>query len=364
MARSMAVLLRGLDKPGELGDEKFMAGEETNKKAGGRASARRTGPHVAVVLPCYRTAGTVASVVAAIGPEVRTIIAVDDACPDGTGDALAAIEDDRLTVLRHAKNAGVGAAMVTGYREALARRADIVVKMDSDGQMDAAMLARLVKPIVEGRADYTKGNRFFHPEDVTAMPAVRLLGNAVLSLFAKVSSGYWPVVDPNNGYTAIEARVLSNLPLDRIAKRYFFESDMLFRLGALRAVVQDVPMPAIYAGEKSSLSVAGAIMPFYVGHLRNALKRIAYAYFLRDFNVASLELLLGVPAFLIGTIIGAVFWLQSSLSGVPATAGMVMLAGLPVIVGVFLILSFINYDVQNVPRNPIHPVLDRRDEGG
>ncbi len=333
-----------------------------SEKLGMNAEVKKS-PHIAVVMPCYRAAGSAAGVVAAIGADVTTIIAVDDGCPDKTGDALtASCKDDRLIVLHHAENKGVGAAMVTGYREALTRGADIVVKIDSDGQMDPALVPRLIKPIVEGRADYTKGNRFFHPEDVSAMPGARLFGNAVLSLFAKVSSGYWPILDPNNGFTAIEAKVLSHLPLDRIAPRYFFESDMLFRLGALRAVVQDVPMTARYDGETSSLSVMGSILPFLFGHMKNTIKRVAYSYFLRDFNMGTLELLLGVPLFMMGFTIGVLYWLESAVSGVPATAGSVMLAGLPVIVGAFFILSFVNYDVQNVPRIALHPLLDRRDK--
>lgn len=323
--------------------------------------AKQPKPHIAVVLPCYRTADRAGAVIDAIGPEVATIIAVDDACPDKTGDRLETESTDkRLTVLRHDQNQGVGAAMVTGYKEALRLGADIIVKIDSDGQMDPALLPRLVKPILEGRADYTKGNRFFHPEDVSAMPGARLFGNAVLSLFAKVSSGYWPVVDPNNGYTAIEARVLSHLPLDRIARRYFFESDMLFRLGALRAVVHDIPMQARYDGETSSLSVVGSVFPFLWGHLRNSMKRIAYLYFLRDFNIGTLALLLGVPLFIVGIVVGSYYWLESVLSGVPATAGQVMLGGLPVILGGALILSFINFDVQSVPRTAIHPIMPKR----
>ena len=284
---------------------------------------------------------------------------VDDACPEKTGDLVeSTISEPRVRILRHAVNQGVGGAVMTGYREALANGADIVVKIDGDGQMDPALLAQFVRPIADGYADYTKGNRFFDIASMKHMPAVRLIGNAGLSFMSKLSTGYWDVFDPTNGYTAIHRGVLAALPLDKISGRYFFESDMLFRLGTLRARVQDIPMRAVYRGETSSLSVRHAAAEFGVKHLRNLGKRILYNYFLRNFSFASIELILGSALLAFGSIFGAWKWVESVSSGVTASAGTVMIAGLSVILGLQFILAFLSFDMNSTPRDAVWRSLD------
>jgi dolichol-phosphate mannosyltransferase len=313
---------------------------------------------VAVVIPSYRSKQHVLGVLEGIGPECEAIYVVDDACPDGTGDHVAQnCSDPRVKVLHQPENQGVGGATMAGYRAAMADGADIVVKLDSDGQMDPAMILPLLRPIVDGEADYTKGNRFFDLDGLRSMPRLRLFGNSVLSFASKASSGYWNIFDPTNGFTAIHARVLRELPLDRISKRWFFESDMLFRLGTLRAVVADVPMPASYDEEQSSLVIRHVVVGFAFKHCINTLKRIFYNYYLRSFNIASIEILLGLVFILFGVTLGAVRWREVLLSGQPSTSGTVMLAALPVIIGVQLVLSFLNYELQNVPRDVLHKKL-------
>jgi glycosyltransferase involved in cell wall biosynthesis len=208
---------------------------------------------IAVVLPCFRSKAHVLGVIQDIGPEVSLIIAVDDACPEQTGTHIEQnCSDVRVIVIRNSINSGVGGAMITGYREALARGADVVVKIDSDGQMDPLLLPDIVHPIVAGIADYSKGNRFFNVEGLRAMPKLRLLGNACLSFLTKLSSGYWNVFDPTNGYTAIHRVALHGLQLEKVDRRFFFESDMLFRLYLAGAVVIDVPMQSVYRDEISN----------------------------------------------------------------------------------------------------------------
>jgi len=318
-------------------------------------------PHesrVAVVIPCYRVVPTILEVLQKVGPEVRLIYCVDDACPEGSGRFIEDhCKDSRIKVVRHTENQGVGGGAITGFRLALKEGADIVVKIDGDGQMDPSLLPRFLKPILAGRADYCKGNRFFSVESIQSMPALRLLGNAALSFITKLSSGYWNIFDPTNGYLAIHARVLAEMPLEKIHRRYFFESDMLFRLNTIGAVVEDIPMQAKYAGEHSSLRIDRVWFPFLINHLRNAIKRVAYNHFLRNFSAASVELMLGLVSSLFGTIFGAIRWWQSIQSGVPVTAGTVMLAALPVILGSQLLLSFLNYDVRNIPQIPLHKRL-------
>ena len=320
---------------------------------------------IAAVIPCFRVKRHILDVLAGVPPLVERIYVVDDGCPEGSGDLVeSTCRDPRVRVLRHASNQGVGAATLTGYRAALADRARIVVRLDGDGQMDPALIPRLVAPIEGGEADYAKGNRFFELEGLRAMPRLRLVGNSLLSFASKLSSGYWNIFDPTNGFTAIHAEVLRRIPLDKLAPGFFFESDLLFRLGTLRAVVCDVPLPARYGDEESSLVVRRVALEFARKHAANAAKRIFYNYYLRNFNIASIEIALGVPAVLFGLWIGTTRWIEGSLRNVPQTSGTVMLAALPLLVGIQLVLAFLSYDLSNVPRDVLHRRLgaesDRR----
>jgi dolichol-phosphate mannosyltransferase len=320
---------------------------------------------IAVVIPCFRAKRHVLGVLAAIPPLVDRIYVVDDGCPEGTGSAVEdGCRDPRVGVLRHERNLGVGAATLTGYRAALADGAEIVVRLDADGQMDPARIAQLVSPIADGSADYAKGNRFFDLEGLRAMPRLRLVGNSILSFASKLSSGYWNVMDPTNGFTAIHAAVLRQLPLDKLAPGYFFESDLLFRLGTIRAVVQDVPMPAAYGDEESSLVIRRVAAEFAAKHVANTAKRLFYSYYLRNFNIASIEIALGAALIAFGSWIGATRWYEGHRHNLPATSGTVMLAALPVLVGIQLVLAFLSYDLANVPRDVLHrrlaPAQERR----
>ena len=309
---------------------------------------------IAVVIPSYKVTQHISGVIAKIGIEVDRIYVVDDACPDGSGRLVEeTVTDSRVRVIYCESNLGVGGAVMIGYRAALEDGCDCLVKIDGDGQMDPGLLPAFVQPILQGHADYTKGNRFFNLEDVESMPAMRLAGNAVLSFMSKASSGYWTIFDPTNGYTAISQHAASLLPMTKISSRYFFETDMLFRLGTFGAVVQDIPMRAHYGGETSNLSTINALPTFMLGHIRNFSKRILYNYFLRGFSVASVELVLSLLLLLFGGSYGLGRWVNSASSGIYASSGEVMLAALPVIIGVQLMVSFIGFDMQNQPRIPL-----------
>lgn len=317
--------------------------------------------HVAVVIPCYRVRDAVLGVIAQVPATVARIHVVDDGCPEHTGHHVQAhCQDPRVVVHFNDRNQGVGGAVLTGYAAALAEGADVIVKMDGDGQMDPAALSQLVGPILRGQADYTKGNRFYDLDQIGRMPRLRIVGNAMLSFLSKISTGYWDLFDPTNGYTAIHARVLARLPLRKISRRYFFETDMLFRLNISQAVVVDVPMDARYGDESSNLRISRVLFDFAFKHVRNTFKRIFYNYFLRDLSLASIELLLGSVMIAVGTGMGLGFWVQSAQTGVTASAGSVMLVALLIIVGLQLILGFLAYDISSVPRRPMHPML--RDE--
>jgi dolichol-phosphate mannosyltransferase len=315
---------------------------------------------VAVVIPCFRVRDQILGVIARIGENCNRIYVVDDCCPESSGKLVQqSCSDQRVTVIFHEKNQGVGGAMITGYLRAISDGAEVIVKIDGDGQMDPGELNRFIQPILSGRADYTKGNRFYNIEDVMGMPAMRLLGNAVLSFLTKLSSGYWRIFDPTNGYTAISAKVAGILPLHRIRKRYFFESDMLFRLGTVRACVLDIPMKAIYGEEKSNLKIHRVIGEFFWNNMLNIFKRLFYNYFLRDFSVASLELLFGLIFLVFGVVFGVVAWWDNAGSGIPTPTGTVMLAALPIILGIQFLLSFFAFDVGSSPTTAITPLLTR-----
>jgi dolichol-phosphate mannosyltransferase len=313
---------------------------------------------VAVVIPSYKVKRHILDVIAGIGPEVETIYVIDDCCPEDSGRYVeSSCRDGRVRVLIHEENQGVGGATLTGYRQAIRDGADVVVKLDGDGQMAPGYIPTLIAPILNGSADYTKGNRFYYLEGVQQMPLVRLLGNAALSFIAKFSTGYWDIFDPTNGFTAVHSKVVERLPLEKIDKRYFFESDMLFRLNTIRAVVMDVPISARYADEDSNLNVFRSIPEFAFKHMRNSIKRIFYNYYLRDFSAMSLELLLGLIALIMGISCGSIAWIKSVRTGVVATSGTVMLAALPTLVGIQLLLSFLAADSGSVPKIPLHKRL-------
>lgn len=311
-----------------------------------------------VVIPCFRVKAHILDLLARIGPEVSQVFVVDDACPEHSGNWVEAhCADPRVRVLRHAQNQGVGGAMLTGYAAALDSGAEVLVKLDGDGQMDPSLIPRFIAPILKGQADYTKGNRFYDLKHLDQMPVVRLLGNTALSFMAKLSTGYWNLFDINNGYTALHARAARCLPFDKISRRYFFETDMLFRLNTIRALAVDIPMDAVYGQERSNLTIRKIMGEFLGKHLRNLAKRIFYNYFLRDMTVASLELVFGAGLLAFGVVFGATHWMHSVSTGDPARQGTIMLAALTTVVGLQMLLAFVSFDIANVPRRPIHPDL-------
>ncbi len=313
---------------------------------------------IAVVIPCYKVTRHIEAVLHEMGPEVDHIYCIDDACPDSSGDFIAReISDARVVVVRNAENLGVGGAVMAGYRRAIHDGATVIVKIDGDGQMDPRLLMRFVGPIAKGDADYTKGNRFWDMRQITRMPLLRRFGNLGLSFMAKASAGYWMNFDPTNGYTAIHAKVASILPFESISNRYFFETDMLFRLNIIRAVVVDVPMDARYGDEVSGLNTSKIIPEFLAKHARNMFKRVLYNYFLRDLSIASLELIAALILIIFSLGFGGYHWWHAVSSGLPTPIGTVILPTIAIVSGLQFLLAFLGYDIANVPTRPLHPML-------
>lgn len=311
---------------------------------------------IAVIIPAYKVQDHIQEVVKSLGPEVWKIYVVDDCCPQKSGELVQG-SDERLSVIFHEKNQGVGGATISGYRQAIEDGAHILVKVDGDGQMDPAELKHLVAPLINGRADYAKGNRFFDLRSLKGMPLLRLIGNSGLSFLTKASTGYWSIMDPTNGYTAIHANVASYLPWERLERGYFFESDMLYHLNLLRAVVRDVPIPALYGEETSSLKISLALFEFWHKNTLRIISRIFYVYVLREFQIATILLVAGLALMGFGFGYGSFHWYKSLQTGIPALNGTIMLAALPLLLGFQMLLNFLASDYQGAPSTPIHPIL-------
>jgi dolichol-phosphate mannosyltransferase len=309
---------------------------------------------VAIVIPAYRAEEHILDVIDGIPDYVSWIIIVDDYSPDHTADLVCKrMEDARIRLISHKINKGVGGATMTGYQDAIELGADIIVKMDSDGQMDPSYILPLITPIIYEKADYTKGNRFIHLRHLHEMPFIRRIGNIGLSFLNKLCSGYWTIFDPTNGYTAISNNMARMIDPGSIHPRYFFESSMLLELGLLRAVVQDVDIPARYRNEKSSLSEFDSFIKFPGLLLKGFIKRFFIQYLVRDFSAVTLFSLMGLSMVLFGFIFGLINWILSIKTEHPATTGTVMLAVLPFILGSQFLLQALVMDIQNVPKNNV-----------
>lgn len=310
---------------------------------------------IVTVIPAYRVQDTITTVLKDLPAYIKHIIVVDDASPDSSVKlvAAAAQQDPRIILIRHEKNQGVGGAMISGFHKALELGAKIVVKVDGDGQMDSAHIPALVTPLILGKADFTKGNRFRDFVSLRNMPMVRRVGNLGLSFLTKAATGYWNIFDPTNGFFAIRTEVLKQLPLEAIDKRYFFETSLLANLYLVNAFVMDVPMPARYGNETSHLSIRRSLLEFPLKLFSTLIRRILLKYYIYDFSIISLYIVTSIPLLLFGFIFGAIKWIDYASRNIPAPTGTVMLPTLCVILGIQIMLSAIEIDMKSTPSQPI-----------
>lgn len=308
---------------------------------------------IAVIIPTFRGRRYLEKVIKGLPDFVDHIIVVDDKCPERSGEIASdlAKNDPRIKVIFHEVNMGVGGAMITGYKKALDLGCDIMVKMDSDDQMDPAYLPNLIKPIIKKKAGYTKGNRFVDFDALRKMPFMRLVGNSILSFLVKACSGYWNLMDPTNGYTAISSHALKKINLDKLEKRFFFETDMLIRLNIFNVVVRDIPIPARYGNETSNLSIRRTLLEFPFLLIKGLLKRFVLKYLIFDFNMASVYVLTGAPMLLWGLFYGLYKWIVNAIHQVPTPTGTIMLSVLPLILGTQFIIAAINIDINSIPED-------------
>jgi glycosyltransferase involved in cell wall biosynthesis len=313
------------------------------------------GKKIAVVIPAYNVSAQIGEVIAAMPACVDHIFVVDDASPDDLAERVQKLANERVELLRHKTNQGVGGATVSGMKAALLANYDIVVKCDGDGQMDPADIPRLVQPLLNGSADHAKGSRFHHFRALNQMPKWRFIGNIGLTFLTKLASGYWNVLDPVNGFLATRAEVLRSLQLSSVSRRYFFETDLLIRLNVVEARVADVPLPARYGEESSALSIPRALFAFPPRLLAGLVRRMFWRYLFYDVSPIAIFATLGAISLGFGVLFGSYQWIHHTLTNVPTPIGTVILATLPCIIGFELLLQAIVLDIQNAPRPGGHP---------
>lgn len=304
-----------------------------------------------VIIPAFNAVSTIQNVVHDALDYADKVLVVDDDCPQKTGSYVAKEfdEDDKVEVILRQDNGGVGAAMKDGYRWALENGYHKIVKIDADGQMDCSLIPKFSAALSESQADYVKGNRFESVEDLESMPKVRLIGNAGLSLAAKFSTGYWSVNDPNNGYIAITQGFLRKVNLNKVSNGYFFESDMLFRMGMIGATVMEIPHKARYQGENSNLSIRKILWSFPFLHLKRMTKRLTYKYLIREWSLGTLQAVSSVALAALGLILTFFFGLESIEAQRPWTSAQTTLVSIALILSVQFNIAFWSYDIQTEP---------------
>jgi len=242
---------------------------------------------VCVVVPAYNEEMLLDNTIRAVPGFVDHIVVVDDCSTDSTVEVVRKIasEDNRVLLVRHEKNLGVGAAVSTGYLWCRDHDIDIAVVMNGDNQMDPADMPALLDPLVENRADYTKGNRLVTGEAWQKIPHIRYLGNSVLPLMTKIARGYWHVTDSQSGYTAMNRRALHLLPLERIYRGYGMPNDLLVSLNIYNMAVMDIPVKPVYGvGEKSGMKIRKIVFTMSLLLVRSFFRRMIEKYVIRDFH--------------------------------------------------------------------------------
>jgi glycosyltransferase involved in cell wall biosynthesis len=311
------------------------------------------GARVAAVVPAHNEAEHIGRVIATMPDIVDEIVVVDDLSTDSTAALAQATGDARVTVIRHEHNLGVGGAILTGHRTAMKLGADVNVVMAGDGQMNPEFLPSLLDPVVEDGYGFAKANRFFSMDSFAGMPRHRIMGNLALSFATKAASGYWHLFDPQNGYTAIRREVLERLSLDRIARGYSFENDLLVHLNILRVPAVDVPIPAVYGSEVSGIRLRRVIPEMARLMVLGFWKRFFYKYVLWSFSPIALFLLMGLALVGFGVAVGA--WVVAHTLGSPtASTGSVLLAVTPFLLGMNMVMFAFMLDMQESPDSPIN----------
>ena len=305
------------------------------------------GKRVAVVIPAFNEETLIADTIGAIPDFVDQIYVVDDKSKDGTVERVRSLADSRIHLLEHERNQGVGAAIMTGYKQAAADKVDVTAVMAADNQMDPEDLEHLVAPVARGEVDYAKANRLFTGQAWELIPRYRYLGNAVLSLLTKIASGYWHVADSQSGYTAVSLEYLELLDLERIYKRYGFPNDMLVHLNVWNARVRDFPSRPIYGvGERSGIRLRRVVPTISWLLIKGFFWRLREKYVIRDFHPLVFFYILGFVMSFLGLGLG-IAEVVLRIMGNQITAATVVLVALLLIFGSQFTLFAMWFDMES-----------------
>tara|TARA_Y100000589_G_C27197333_1_gene647539 strand:+ start:5516 stop:6463 length:948 start_codon:yes stop_codon:yes gene_type:complete len=305
---------------------------------------------VGCIIPCFKGNNKTITVIKDALKFVDYVVLIDDLCPNKIGEiASKQIKSNNLIIIKNIKNLGVGGSVKRGIEYLLSNNCDIILKIDADGQINPKLIPKIIEPIVNGTSEAVKGNRFTSLEDVLSMPKIRIIGNLGLSFLNKISTGYWELFDPTNGFIAFSSKTLKKIRLNKVDNRYFFESDLLFQCSLANVYFKQLPMESIYGDEISSLKPLKEISKFAWKHFLNTFKRIIYQYFILDFNAGSLDLLGCLST---GTITSIYYLyikyigLEKGFNATPAQANILAIL---IILTFQLILAFIYYDSTQKP---------------
>ena len=304
---------------------------------------------IAVVVPCHNEEKLISKVIETLPDFVDEVIIVDDASVDKTKTKVGELSkiNKKLKLVSHTKNLGVGASIISGYKEALAGKASVIAVMAGDAQMDPAELKDVISPVVSRKADYVKGNRLFTGEAWQKIPHVRYIGNAFLSLLTKIASGYWHIADSQCGYTAISRKVLTRLNMDKIYQKYGFPNDILVHLNVSNARVSDVEVTPIYGvGEKSGIRLWVVIPKISWLLLRRFFWRLGAKYVIRDFHPLIFFYFMGIILFFPGLILGLYETYQRVINGVNIPAATATLVALLIILGLQSLFFAMWFDME------------------
>jgi len=307
---------------------------------------------IAVVIPYYNASQHIVNVVQKLPHFIDEIIIVDDKGREKL--PLAKLHDlstsALISVIENERNLGVGGATKNGFLRSIDNNHDIVIKVDADDQMDTSYVEEMINYLISDKAEMVKGNRFINTKALMKMPIVRRVGNLGLSFLTKAATGYWNNFDPTNGFLAIKTSALKKINFDNLSERYFFETSLISEFYFINGRIKDISMPAIYGEEKSSMKVWKMPLIFSKKLISLFFKRIIKQYFLFDFNIASLYIVVGLPLFLFGVIYGLFEWWFYSSQDLYAPTGTIMLVSLSIILGFQLLLQAIQYDIFNAPK--------------
>lgn len=309
---------------------------------------------IAIIIPYYNASKQITRVVSKIPGYIHSVIIVDDCGKEPLPEKeIATILSNKIEFisLKNEINLGVGGATKKGFEYALENEFDIVIKVDADDQMDLNYLPDLLNPLIENKSVITKGNRFKDLKALKAMPFVRKFGNLGISFLTKAATGYWHNFDPTNGFLAIKTSILREVDFFKIHNRYFFETSLLAEFYFQNAQIIDIAMPAIYGDEKSNMNVFKMLYIFSKNLTVTFFKRIVKRYFLYDFNIGSVYLLIGIPLFIFGIVFGLKTWIIHSSNNTFTPTGTIMIITLSIILGFQLLLQAIQIDITNAPKN-------------